>query len=148
MKASAGGLAEVNLSMLAEKQASNPEVQKFAQRMVRDHSKANKQLNRIADQQRLRVAQTMDAPHQALADKLSAMQGAAFDHSYVNHMLKDHEEAVKLFENEGKNGQNEALRNFASETLPTLKEHLQLVRKLAGASGTGERTSTKPERNR
>jgi putative membrane protein len=147
-KASASGLAEVNLSMLAEKQSSSPAVQKFAQRMVRDHSKANKQLNGLADQAQMRVAQRMDAQHQALAEKLSALQGPAFDQAYINAMLKDHEQAVKLFSNEAKNGQNEALRSFASETLPILEEHLQMVRKLAGASGNAEGTSTNPGRDR
>jgi putative membrane protein len=134
--------------MLAEKHSGSPAVQKFAQAMVQDHSKANKELIRMADQQRMLLAQRMDAQHQALEEKLSALQGPAFDHAYINAMLKDHEQAVQLFQSEAKNGQNEALRNFASETLPTLKEHLQMIRKLAGDSGSRERTPASQNHDR
>ena len=45
-EAAAGGLAEVELGQLAAEKSSNPEVKKFAERMVTDHGKANDQLKR------------------------------------------------------------------------------------------------------
>jgi len=39
--AAEGGLAEVELGQLAADKASNPDVKKFGERMVKDHTKAN-----------------------------------------------------------------------------------------------------------
>lgn len=47
-KASASGLAEVNLSILAEKNSQNAAIRQFAQRMVADHTKANNELIALA----------------------------------------------------------------------------------------------------
>jgi putative membrane protein len=43
-------------------------------------------------------------------------------------MVKDHEEAVRLFDLESRGGQDEALRKWAGQTLPTLKAHLRHAR--------------------
>jgi predicted outer membrane protein len=39
--AASDGLAEVQLGQMAAERATNPEVQRFGQRMVTDHTKAN-----------------------------------------------------------------------------------------------------------
>lgn len=144
-QASAAGLAEVNLSMLAKDRAHSDDVKKFADRMVQDHSKANKQLNQIADRERLRVAPSMDQRHEMLAAQLARLNGKDFDHAYANAMLQDHEQAVSLFSSEAKNGQNKELKEFASKTLPTLKDHLSMARKL---TGHGEKGSAEADHNK
>jgi len=45
-------------------------------------------------------------------------------------MVKDHEQAVSLFEKESKKGDSDELKQFASTTLPTLQEHLKMARGL------------------
>ncbi len=42
--AASGGLAEVQLGKVAQQKATNAEVKQFGQRMVTDHTKANKDL--------------------------------------------------------------------------------------------------------
>jgi hypothetical protein len=48
-KVSASGLAEVNLSNLAVTLSANPQVKQFAQRLVVDHTRANRQLIGLAN---------------------------------------------------------------------------------------------------
>jgi len=131
-KASAAGLAEVNLGTVAAKQASDPAVRRFAQTMVDDHTRANKELLERANKARLRAAPRMDAEHQKLAETLATLSGAAFDREYMAGQVKDHEEAVTLFENEAKNGKNEDLKSWAGKTLPTLRDHLKMARETYG----------------
>jgi putative membrane protein len=151
MKASAANLAEVNMGKLALEKSGNADVKKFAEHMVKDHGKANKDLNHILDQQRLQPASTMDPKHEALATRMSALSGEAFDHSFAQHMVQDHKEAISLFENEAKHGQDSALKAFAQKTLPTLREHLKDAERLPGAksdhSGTDRERTNRSNRN-
>ena len=59
--------------------------------------------------------------------------GAEFDKAYAKHMVEDHEKAVKLFENASKNIKDPGLKDFATKTLPTIKEHLEMAKKLEAA---------------
>jgi putative membrane protein len=130
--ASRDGLAEVDLANLALKHAASEDVKKFAERMLKDHTKINKELNRLADSKGIRPAEKMDKKHRALAEKLAELQGADFDREYMKDMISDHKAAVALFEREAKEGHDPELKDFASKTLPTLREHLKMARKIAG----------------
>jgi len=129
-KATAGGLAEVNLGNLAAKQASDPAVKRFATHMVKDHSKANKELLKLANAKKISVATTMGAEHKKLMDKLGKLSGAEFDRVYMEGQVKDHKDTIALFEKEAKNGTDEDLRDWAKKTLPTLRMHLKMAQKV------------------
>ena len=53
LDATAGGRMEVRLGEIALDKSQNPDVKQFAQRMVRDHSKANERLMTLADREGL-----------------------------------------------------------------------------------------------
>ncbi len=125
MKASAAGLAEVNLGNLAVLRATNSAVKEFARHMVAAHTRMNQQLLALSNEQGFAGARTMDEEHQKLFDKLSKLEGAAFDRAYMDAMVKDHEDAIKLFENESKDGRNDALKGLAGKALEHLKAHLK-----------------------
>jgi putative membrane protein len=69
---------------------------------------------------------------QAERDHLARLSGAEFDRMYMQHMLQDHKKDVAEFEKEAEKGTDSALRTFAQQTLPTLREHLTLAESLAG----------------
>jgi len=149
-KASAAGLAEVNFGKLAVKQASSGEVKKFAKQMVQDHTKGNEDLLKVADKKGYRPASAMDAEHDRLHRKLSGMRGADFDREYMASQVKDHKEAVSLFEKQSKSGSDEDLRRLAEKMLPTLKEHLMMAQEVHGnlKGGRGEKTSGSKDTDR
>jgi putative membrane protein len=121
--ASAGGLAEVNLSRLAMERAQRPEVKNFAQEMIKDHTKANEELLKLADSKKLTPARQMDATHQALANDLAQMKGEAFDRAYLKAMEKDHADAIIVFEAAHLTVPDKDLKAFAGKTLATIKVH-------------------------
>jgi len=137
-KASAAGLAEVNAANIAVKQASDPAVKRFAEHMITDHTKANKELIDLANKTRAKVAPQMDEEHQKMAARLLRLTGADFDREYMTGQVRDHEVAVSLFQNEAKSGSNADLRSWAEKTLPTLREHHKMAKsihsKLKGSS--------------
>jgi putative membrane protein len=127
-KAAAGGMAEVKFGELAQQKASSPAVKQFGQRMVNDHSKANSQLKGVASKDDITLPSGLDANDQATYDKLSKLSGTAFDRAYMKDMVSDHEKDVSDFKREANTGKNSDVKNFASQTLPTLEEHLTLAR--------------------
>jgi putative membrane protein len=130
-KAVVGGLAEVQLGKMAVEHAASPDVKQFAQRMIEDHGKANRELTALVEKKGISVPTAPHQQHQAEADRLAKLQGAAFDRAYIQQMVKDHEEDVRLFSTQAKEGNDAELRSFAVKTLPTLEEHLNMARNLA-----------------
>jgi putative membrane protein len=129
-KAATGGMAEVQLSKLAQK-SENAEVKSFADRMVRDHTAANEQLTTIAGSLGVELPKTLDSEHERIREKLQTLHGKVFDDQYVHAMVEDHNKAVKLFQQEERTGHNAELKQFAQKTLPTLEEHQKMVRQLS-----------------
>lgn len=130
-KAAAGGMAEVKLGELALKNASSADVKTFAQTMVDDHSKANDKLKSIAGKHSINLPTSLDAKDQATYDRLSKLQGAAFDRAYMQDMVKDHKTDVAEFQKEANSGKNSDIKQFASDTLPTLQHHLSMAQQTA-----------------
>lgn len=126
-KAAQGGMAEVKLGELAKDHASNDAVKKFGQRMVDDHSKANDQLKQVASKKGMTLPTDLDAKDQATYDRLSKLNGDAFDRAYMADMVKDHRMDVSEFRRESEHGADSDMKAFASSTLPTLEDHLKMA---------------------
>ena len=125
MKAAAGGMAEVQMGQSAQEKAKNADVKAFGKRMVDDHGKANDELKTLATNKGLALPTELDQEHKDAAQHLSSLTGAAFDKSYMEHMVSDHEKDVKEFEKASKDAKDADIRNWAAKTLPTLQDHLK-----------------------
>jgi putative membrane protein len=134
MEAAQGGMAEVQLGNLAKDHASGDAVKQFGQKMVDDHSKANDQLKSVASQSGVTLPTDIGAKHQAELDRLSKLNGAAFDRAYMQLMVRDHRKDVADFQKEANSGKDANLKKFASETLPTLQMHLQMAQQAASGN--------------
>jgi len=132
-KAARGGTAEVELGQLAVQKASNEQVKQFGQRMVDDHTKANEQLKQVASQKQVDLPQEMSAKDKATKARLEKLSGAQFDRAYMADMVKDHRADVAEFSRESKMAKDPAVKSFAEQTLPTLREHLKEAEKIAPA---------------
>jgi len=71
------------------------------------------------------LPQEPSAKHKATKDRLSKLSGEEFDRAYMVDMLKDHKKDVADFQRESKSAKDPDVKNFASQTLPTLQEHLK-----------------------
>jgi putative membrane protein len=123
--AAQGGMAEVKMGQLAQEKSAADSVRKFAQRMVEDHTKAGDELRSAAAKENISLPNDLAARDRATYDSLSKLSGAAFDRAYARYMVKDHQEDVAEFSKEATSGQNESIKDFATQTLPTLKDHLK-----------------------
>ena len=134
-KAAEGGLAEVEFGKIASEKAESSDVKQFGQRMVDDHTKANDQLKQVASEKGLTVPDKLSAKDAATKARLEKLSGKAFDRAYMRDMVTDHTKDVSEFRMESKNAKDPDVKNFASQTLPTLTDHLKEAKSIAPKTG-------------
>jgi predicted outer membrane protein len=110
--------AEIRMAELAVDKTTNPNIKDFAQMVIRDHNQALARLrnlrdNRLAssvagktdiDQKTTKsIADVSLTPQdQQTLDKLSKLSGADFDREFMNTMIQDHREAIRVLEAQSK----------------------------------------------
>ena len=156
-KLMADGQAEVELGRMATQKAVNPEVKRFAQMMIDDHTKAGTELKQVAAQYNV---DTVDESkefdkHKDAMDRLSKLRGGEFDKEYVKAMVDDHQNAVdslesrvdstaslkdKITDKDAKDTQvipektdnavAASVNQWAAQALPVVRHHLDEARAL------------------
>jgi putative membrane protein len=128
--AAKGGTTEVALGRLAAEKSSNPRVQAFANRMVRDHSEIDRKLATLAASKGVELPDGKGLMNDATYLELKVLSGKEFDKAYVKAMVSDHKEDVSSFEKQSTAAQDPDVKKFAAKTLPTLQEHLTMIQKI------------------
>lgn len=80
----------------------------------------------------------LQGKHRDAMNRLSKLSGAEFDREYMRHQVKDHDNAVALYERQANGGSDTELKAFASGKLPTLREHQQMARSIAAKVGNSD----------
>jgi putative membrane protein len=127
MKAAQANMAEIQMGQLASQNGSSADVKSFGQKMVTDHTKANDELKSIASKKSVTLPTGVSAKDQAAYDKVSKLTGAEFDKEFMAEMVSGHKEAVSLFQKEATSGTDPDLKSYASSTLPTIQQHLEMA---------------------
>jgi putative membrane protein len=119
-KAAKASMTEVEISRVAAARTSNPEVRRFAQMMIEDHESASEELAALA------TGKGVSLPaKEAHPSRWEKRDGKTFDRDYINKMVSDHEDVVKLFEKQAKEGNDPDAVAFARKHLPKMQHHLQ-----------------------
>ena len=134
-EAASGGMMEVQFGQAIADKTSNADVKQFAQRMVTDHTKANDELKTLAQQKNVTLANELDPKHQKMVDKVTSKSGTELDKAYMQMMVKDHQKDVKEFQKAANDAKDADVKAFASKTLPTLLEHLQMAQNINKSLG-------------
>jgi putative membrane protein len=119
-KAAKSSMSEVLISRVAVERTTNPEVKRFAQTMIDDHTSASEQLATLASNRGLALPAKDPNP-----DRWEKRDAKNFDKEYIEKMVSDHEDAVKLFEKQANKGEDADTVAFARKHLPKLQKHLQ-----------------------
>ncbi len=128
-----GGVAEVELGRLAVERGASAEIKQFAQQMIEDHAKAGEKLKKLAEQKKVALPAEILPQAKQTKEALAKLSGAQFDQASVKAMVEMHEKDVTAFDAVAKTATDADVKMFATETLPTLKHHLQMIRELAKA---------------
>jgi predicted outer membrane protein len=132
------GQNEVALSTLALQRSANPDVRRYAQMMIDEHTRANTILAQLAQSLGVTLQNQASAEQTALVTRLSALSATDFDRAYMDHNLTVHRQDVTLFQQTVNSGfaanstANAGVMDFAAATLPALKLHLAMAKEIGG----------------
>jgi predicted outer membrane protein len=90
--------AELELGRLASERASTPEVKRFAQMMVTDHTSAGDKVQAFVAQHPIDIPTQLDDNHRDLRDKLAAKTGLDFDKEFADKMVDEHQKLADKLE--------------------------------------------------
>jgi predicted outer membrane protein len=148
-------LFEIQSSQLAQSKTQDSRVREFAQHMVQDHTQASEKLKAAA--QSMTVPTSLDQEHAKMLQQLQEASGTEFTRNYVQMQFMGHQKAVALFDSYAQSGDNPQLKQFAEQTVPTLRTHLQQITRIRqdmlgqnqarspDATGTGFITEARPD---
>ena len=132
-KVAISDMMEIQSSELALARQPDADTKPFAEKMVQDHQQTSRELKALVDSGKVKASlpSALGAEHQKKLEDLKAKSGKDFDRSYDQMQVQAHEEAVALFEGYAASGDNPDLKSWAEMTLPHLKEHLAMAKKLS-----------------
>jgi len=133
-KAANSDMFEIQSSQLALNKTQDSRIREFAQHMVQDHTAASDRLKAAAQGQT--VPTTLDQEHTQMLQQLQQASGNDFNRPYVQMQMNGHQKAVSLFESYAQNGDNAQLKQFAQQTVPTLRQHLQQITQIQNNMAT------------
>jgi putative membrane protein len=131
-----GNLAEISMGQLAQKNGGSDGVRSFGQMLVQDHSAANEKAKTLAQAQGVTPPTAPKPESKTEFDRLSKLNGDAFDKEFAKHMVADHKEDIAEFEAQAKG--SDEVASFAKDTLPTLQKHLQTAQSLTSGTPAGQ----------
>ena len=135
--------AEVAASKIALEKSQSDEVKTFAQKMIDDHSKAQQELQALADSKGVKLPTEPDAKHKAMAKMLSGLKGDAFDKSYLKQAgLADHQATHKLLDRVQNSAKDAELKAYAAKTITAVHMHLTMAEATAGKHGVSTPRAT------
>jgi predicted outer membrane protein len=147
---------EIQAAQLAERNAQDDQIKQMARQIAQDHQQSSQKLQQAAQQAGIQVSQQLKPHQQAMLQELQQMQGQEFDRAWLYGNVAGHTKAVLKFRDEAREGQNEQIKQFAQQTLPTLQKHLQHAQEMAQfdtaqqagaterATRPGDRSSDRP----
>ncbi len=132
----AANAVDIEAGQLAKKQTTNPEVTKFAEMMITDHTSVNQSASDLVT--KLGVTPEENDTSKSLREggtqnlaKLKDLKGAAFDKAYVSHEVDYH---VAVLDTIDKvlvpNAKNAELKALIVKVRPAIATHLEHARTL------------------
>jgi len=133
--ATQGSLAEVNFAKLALEKSKDPNVRKFATKMIHDHEMLIQQMKPVALQLHVKIPSGPSVAERAKYEELKLKSGTDFDRAYVEAMVKDHNEDLQKFINEENATQIPELKATVQKGEAVVKEHTELIDNIAHMGG-------------
>lgn len=125
VKAAEINLKEIQLGQLAQQRGGSDHVRELGRMMEQAHSNAQSDLMALAQNKAIVIPTTLTENGRDAYDKLNNESAEDFDLEYADMMVKGHKDAIDKFEKASTDAGDADIRNWASNSLPELRTHLQ-----------------------
>ncbi|HKW92252.1 MAG TPA: DUF4142 domain-containing protein [Methylomirabilota bacterium] len=122
---------DIDAGKLAASMATNPEVKRFGEQMVTDHTGVNKSAVELARKLKVTPAdnptsQSLKAGGEKNTANLKALKGAAFDKAYIDHEVAYHQAVIDAMDKTLIPGASNAqLKALLVKVRPAFVAHLE-----------------------
>ena len=127
--------AEIQLCLLAAKRATNSALKAFARLMVDDHVEIESRLAALGNELHADLPDGIGKEGEMTVSKLAPLKGNEFEREFIQAQIKDHSDDIQKFSQEETATQTTRVRQFATETIAILQQHLGLAQAVAAQLG-------------
>jgi putative membrane protein len=126
----AANYCEVKLAQLAKNRSKDAGVKEIANMLETDHNKVINQLKGYAAKNGISVPLEETEEHKKdINDLASESDPDKFDEKWCDILEDNHEKTIDKFEKRLNRTEDLELKNWITETLPSLKSHLDMLKK-------------------
>ena len=127
-KAGAGDLYEKTSSQIVLGSTHNPDIRRFADMMVTDHTKSTMMVKSAAMHSGLHPKPpVLDPMQRKMVADLRNARGPARDRIYLDQQKQAHAMALALHQDYASTGSTPALRHTAGEIVPVVQHHIEML---------------------
>jgi putative membrane protein len=128
--AAIANMTEAHLGQMAEGKAAQPGVQDFGKTLAKDHTMAYQELAMLDGKLGATIPKGINARRDKTIHHLAELKGRKFDGQFLRDEVMDHERAIAAFKREVAHGEDQDVKAYATQVLPTMEEHLRDAEKL------------------
>ena len=129
-------IRDAGASDLFEKQSAttvlqttrNPDVRRFAQMMIRDHTNSTNMVKMAARRSHVIVGTPhLNAEQSRMLSELRRARGGDRDHLYIQQQMAAHQQALQVQQDYASNGDRPPLRDAAGHIVPVVQQHISML---------------------
>jgi len=124
-------LKEIEIGKLAKEKGTDPEVKKFGQMLIDDHTKASATVKMAAEKRSVSLPAAITEDGKKDWDDLNKEKvGKDFDMKFADMMVDGHQKAIDKMKDASEKANDPEIRAWAGNMVPTLQAHLEHAKTL------------------
>jgi predicted outer membrane protein len=120
-------LAEIQICEMAIEKSQNHDVQVFAKKMIDEHGRMQRDMERLAEKKQLNVPQEIRREQKMTVDELNSLAGRDFEQRWIQYNIDVHERDTKVFRHYAGEEHDEDIREMAKRAADMLGKHLKMA---------------------
>lgn len=123
------GLFYMEISQIAKRKATSPDVKYVAEAVVSQHGPMQSELKTLAEKKSIVLPASLGGEQAKQVGELTALNATAFDRRYLELLEDYHKNSIDNFDDMSDEAYDGDIRAFAAKYLPALKSHQEAAEK-------------------